>query len=45
MFWIIHLIALLFFFPALLVTIPLHLIYNAMKKKNEIAPQEKHEDA
>ena len=33
MFWIIHIIALLFFFPALIITIPLHMIYNSMNKK------------
>ena len=31
MFWILHLIALLFFLPALFITIPLHLINNGIK--------------
>lgn len=30
--WILHIIALLVFFPALFVTIPLHLILAAVKK-------------
>lgn len=32
MFWLIHIIALLVFFPALFVTIPCHIIANAIKK-------------
>ena len=33
--WIIHIICLLFFLPALLFTIPLHLILNAVEKRNK----------
>ena len=33
MMWILHLAAVLFFFPALFVTIPLHLILAAVSKK------------
>jgi hypothetical protein len=32
MFWLLHIAALLFFFPALFVTIPLHMIYLVFKK-------------
>ena len=32
MFWIIHFLALMLFFPALLITIPLHMMYAKMKK-------------
>jgi len=33
--WIIvHLVALVFFFPALLVTVPLHIIHYSMEKNN-----------
>lgn len=28
MFWLLHILALLFFWPALFLTIPLHLIYK-----------------
>lgn len=31
MFLFLHLVALLVFFPALIVTVPLHVIYGAMK--------------
>jgi len=31
MFWILHILAALFFFPALFITIPLHLICSAVK--------------
>jgi hypothetical protein len=34
MFWFLHLMAVLFGFWALMLTIPLHLIYNAVNKKN-----------
>lgn len=37
MFWILHIICLLFFIPGLLLTIPLHLIYNAIRKKGREA--------
>lgn len=33
MFWILHLAAVIFFIPALFVTIPLHLLTNATKKR------------
>lgn len=33
MIWIIHLCALLFFAPALLITIPLHMVLNGQKRK------------
>lgn len=33
MFWILHLCALLFFAPALFITIPLHIISGKMGKK------------
>jgi len=33
MFWILHILAALFFFPALFITIPLHLICSAVKDK------------
>lgn len=33
MFWILHLLAALFFFPALFITIPLHIISGKMPKK------------
>jgi len=33
MFWILHLAAALFFFPALFITIPLHIISGKMGKK------------
>ena len=33
MMWILHIIALIFFVPALFVTIPLHLILTAVSKK------------
>ena len=32
MFWILHILALFFFFPALFITIPLHMIYKVMRK-------------
>lgn len=32
MMWFLHILALLFFMPALFVTIPLHLILGAVKK-------------
>ena len=32
-FWIIHIICLLFFIPALIVTIPLHIIAAILSKK------------
>lgn len=35
MIWFVHLMALLFCFPLLLVTIPMHLILNAVKKKGQ----------
>jgi hypothetical protein len=31
MFWVLHIIAILFFFPALFITIPAHLIVGAIK--------------
>lgn len=37
MIWLIHVIAVIFFFPALILTIPLHLILNAVKS-NKPAP-------
>jgi hypothetical protein len=33
MFWLLHLLAAFFFFPALFLTIPLHMIYRLMLKK------------
>lgn len=35
MMWILHIVALIFFLPALFVTIPLHLIMNNQNKNNE----------
>lgn len=32
MFWILHIIAFLFFIPALFVTIPLHIIAGSIRK-------------
>jgi uncharacterized membrane protein YdjX (TVP38/TMEM64 family) len=32
MFWLLHIICVIFFIPGLLLTIPLHLIYGALKK-------------
>lgn len=32
MFWILHICAVVFFLPALFLTIPLHLIYAGQKK-------------
>lgn len=32
MFIVLHILALIFFIPALFITIPLHLIYSTMKK-------------
>jgi hypothetical protein len=34
MFWILHLAALIFFAPALFVTIPLHLLRNSVERRN-----------
>lgn len=33
MMWVLHIVALIFFIPALFVTIPLHLILVAVKKE------------
>ena len=33
MFLILHILAVLFFIPALFITIPLHLIYSVMRSK------------
>lgn len=33
MFWILYIIAVLIFFPALFITIPLHIIHSAMKAR------------
>lgn len=35
MFWLLHLIALVLFLPALFVTIPLHIIVNQQRKKSD----------
>ncbi|MFT4804893.1 MAG: chromosome segregation ATPase [Psychroserpens sp.] len=35
MFWILHIIAAIIFFPALVVTIALHLIYNTQREKSD----------
>jgi len=35
MFWILHLCAVLFFFPALFLTIPLHIIANNQKRRDK----------
>ena len=32
MFWLLHIVCLVGFFPGLLLTVPLHLIYKAIKK-------------
>ena len=32
MMWLIHIVAFIFFFPALLITIPLHIMINNQKK-------------
>lgn len=34
MFWLLHIMALLFFLPALFVTIPLHIIAGMVAKKH-----------
>jgi hypothetical protein len=36
MMWIIHIVCLFFFLPALIVTIPLHLILSAVGGKKEV---------
>jgi len=33
MFWILHILAALFFWPALFITIPLHILTGAVQKK------------
>jgi hypothetical protein len=33
MFWILHVVAFLFFFPALFVTIPLHIIAGVLRAR------------
>ena len=35
MMWILHIVCLIFFFPLLVITIPLHLIMNNQNKNNE----------
>jgi hypothetical protein len=35
MFWVLHIIAAIFFFPALIITIALHLIYNTQREKSD----------
>lgn len=40
MWWIIHILAFLFFMPALFVTIPLHLINNSVKPKMAVESTE-----
>lgn len=35
MFWVLHVICMIFFIPGLVVTIPLHLIYNLLSFTKE----------